>query len=181
MVKLNRAYIRICSFFIYFVFSFWTAKRWIKRNHFKHVGVHPSAEVSPGQLLSNDSECGRGTSWSERQVCASACKLTSSPGHGCLGEWSCARPRRCWAWGRLSVAGSAPTRHQARTEVHKQSTFLNKCREKGKRGWQVKQSSQTHKHNTTPYSLLSLFLQSYLKIVFWHSHRQEKPLFTVHW
>lgn len=34
--------------------------------------------------------------------------------------------------------------------------------------------------NTAPCSLLSFHLQPCLKIVVWHPHRWEKPLFTLH-
>lgn len=99
-------------------------------------------------------------------VSSSACKLTSSPGRCCLGECSCARPRRCSAWGRLSAAGSAPARRQKHTwryvNTHVCFFSWSLWEWEGKCGRRVKQSSQTTQTqcNTISSIVISLAVAS---------------------
>lgn len=60
--------------------------------------------------------------------------------------------------------------------------FFMKSRGMRREMWLTSRTKLTDNTNTTQhhYPLLLFPSQSHLKIVSWHPHRQEKPLFTVH-
>lgn len=111
-------------------------------------------------------------------MCASTYPRTSSPDRGSLGPRSCARPRRCWASGRPSPAGSAPAgQPSTQTELrvtHVQSGTRRACETREK--WAS--SARVANTKATPSSLL-FQAETRLRTVLWRPQRREKPLFTV--